>query len=63
MHIGHLRNTIIGESIKRIMQFLGFRIFEDNHIGDWGTQFGKLIVAYEHWLKRDAYKKNIRTFF
>ena len=58
MHVGHLRSTIIGESIKRIMQFLGFKVFGDNHIGDWGTQFGKLIVAYERWLDREAYEND-----
>jgi arginine--tRNA ligase len=58
MHVGHLRSTIIGESIKRIMQFLGFEVLGDNHIGDWGTQFGKLIVAYERWLDREAYEKD-----
>ena len=58
MHVGHLRSTIIGESIKRIMQFLGFKVFGDNHIGDWGTQFGKLIVAYERWLDKEAYEND-----
>ena len=46
MHIGHLRSTIIGESIARIMRYLGYDVVADNHIGDWGTQFGKLIVGY-----------------
>ena len=58
MHIGHLRSTIIGDSIKRILQFLGFKTLADNHIGDWGTQFGKLIVAYKNWLDRNSYKKD-----
>ncbi|WP_026747793.1 arginine--tRNA ligase [Leptotrichia trevisanii] len=58
MHIGHLRSTIIGDSIKRILQFLGFHTLADNHIGDWGTQFGKLIVAYKNWLDRKAYAKD-----
>ena len=58
MHVGHLRSTIIGESIKRIMQFLGFKVYGDNHIGDWGTQFGKLIVAYERWLDKEAYEND-----
>ena len=55
MHIGHLRSTIIGDSIKRILNFLGFKTLADNHIGDWGTQFGKLIVAYKNWLDKKAY--------
>ena len=56
MHIGHLRSTIIGDSIKRIYNHLGYHTVADNHIGDWGTQFGKLIVGYRNWLDNDAYK-------
>ena len=58
MHIGHLRSTIIGESICRIYKFLGYDVVADNHIGDWGTQFGKLIVGYRNWLNKEAYEKN-----
>ena len=58
MHIGHLRSTIIGDSIKRTLQFLGFHTLADNHIGDWGTQFGKLIVAYKNWLNKKAYEED-----
>lgn len=58
MHIGHLRSTVIGDSIKRIYKFLGYNIIADNHIGDWGTQFGKLIVGYKNWLDKDNYEKN-----
>ena len=58
MHIGHLRSTIIGDSIKRILQFLGFHTLADNHIGDWGTQFGKLIVAHKNWLNKKAYEED-----
>jgi arginyl-tRNA synthetase len=47
--IGHLRSTIIGDSIARILTFSGFEVIRDNHLGDWGTQFGKLIVAIEKW--------------
>ena len=54
MHIGHLRSTIIGDSIFRIFKYIGFNIVSDNHIGDWGTQFGKLIVAYNKWLDKEA---------
>jgi arginine--tRNA ligase len=56
MHIGHLRSTIIGDAIKRILDFIGFKTISDNHIGDWGTQFGKLIVAYNKWLDKEAYE-------
>ena len=56
MHIEHLRSTIIGDAIKRILDFIGFKTISDNHIGDWGTQFGKLIVAYNKWLDKEAYE-------
>ena len=58
MHIGHLRSTIIGDSVKRLCNFLGYHTVADNHIGDWGTQFGKLIVGYHNWLDKKAYEKN-----
>lgn len=47
--IGHLRSTIIGQSIYNIYKFLGWKTIGDNHLGDWGTQFGKLIVAIKKW--------------
>jgi arginyl-tRNA synthetase len=47
MHVGHLRTTIVGDSIARVMDFLGHRVIRDNHVGDWGTPFGMLI---EHLL-------------
>jgi len=47
--IGHLRSTIIGQAIYNIYKFLGFKCIGDNHLGDWGTQFGKLIVAIKKW--------------
>src|SRR5208337_523661 len=58
MHIGHLRSTVIGDSIKRIYRFLGYRVIGDNHLGDWGTQFGKLIVGYRNWLNKISYDEN-----
>ncbi|BBE31781.1 arginine--tRNA ligase [Tepiditoga spiralis] len=58
MHIGHLRSTVIGDAIKRIYTFVGYNVIGDNHLGDWGTQFGKLIVAYERWLDKENYEKN-----
>lgn len=58
MHIGHLRSTVIGDSLKRIYRYLGYQVVADNHIGDWGTQFGKLIVGYRNWLQQAAYKAN-----
>jgi arginyl-tRNA synthetase len=48
-HIGHLRSTVIGNSLKQIFNFLGYKVEGVNHLGDWGTQFGKLISAYNRW--------------
>ena len=48
-HIGHLSTTMIGHSLKRIFDFLGYATVGINHLGDWGTQFGKMIAAYKHW--------------
>ena len=45
MHVGHIRSTIIGESLARLLQFLGHEVIRDNHLGDWGTQFGILLYA------------------
>ncbi|MFU8780671.1 MAG: arginine--tRNA ligase [Kiritimatiellia bacterium] len=52
MHIGHIRSTIIGNAIDRLYRSLGYRVVADNHIGDWGTQFGILIMGYRHFLDR-----------
>ena len=49
MHVGHLRSAVIGEAIARLLQFSGATVIRDNHLGDWGTQFGKLIYAYKRW--------------
>ena len=49
MHVGHLRSAVIGESICRLLEFTGARVIRDNHLGDWGTQFGKLIYGYKRW--------------
>ncbi len=48
-NIGHLRSTIIGQSIYNLYKYLGWKVIGDNHLGDWGTQFGKMIVAIEKW--------------
>ncbi|MDB4967692.1 MAG: arginyl-tRNA synthetase [Myxococcales bacterium] len=57
MHIGHIRSTIIGDAIKRALRAVGYEVVADNHLGDWGTQFGKLIVAYRKWLDADAFQR------
>ncbi len=58
MHIGHIRSTIIGDALKRVFAAVGYRVIADNHLGDWGTQFGKLIVAYRAWLDEDAFARD-----
>lgn len=54
MHVGHIRSTIIGDSLTRIIRFLGHEVVTDNHIGDWGTQFGMVIWAWKRELDRTA---------
>ncbi len=49
MHVGHLRSAVIGEAICRLLAFTGARVIRDNHLGDWGTQFGKLIYGFKRW--------------
>jgi len=58
MSIGHLRSTIIGQAIYNIYEFLGYKCIGDNHLGDWGTQFGKLIYAYKEWGGREKIEQN-----
>ncbi|MBL8028639.1 MAG: arginine--tRNA ligase, partial [Fibrobacteres bacterium] len=58
MHIGHFRATVIGDSICRILRYCGGNIIADNHLGDYGTQFGSLIVAFRKWHDPDNYKKD-----
>ncbi len=53
-HVGHLRTTIIGNSLYHIFTKLGYHVERINHLGDWGTQFGKLIVAYKKWGSKEA---------
>lgn len=60
--VGHLRSTFIGESLKRVYGSLGYKTVAINHLGDWGTQFGKLIVAYKKW-PRKLGKHPIRALY
>ncbi|MCS6864538.1 MAG: arginine--tRNA ligase [Gemmataceae bacterium] len=53
LHVGHLRSTIIGDAITRILRFLGHKVITDNHLGDWGTQFGILLYGYKNF-RNDA---------
>lgn len=57
-HIGHLSTTMIGHSLRRIYDFLGYATVSINHLGDWGTQFGKLISAYKRWGDKDEVERD-----
>ncbi len=54
MHVGHLRSAVIGEALCRMLTFTGAKVIRDNHLGDWGTQFGKLIYGYKRWADDEA---------
>ncbi len=54
MHVGHLRSTIIGDCLARVARFVGYEVVTDNHLGDWGTQFGKVIYGWKNFLDRAA---------
>lgn len=58
MHVGHIRSTILGDCLCRIARFLGHEVIADNHIGDWGTQFGKVIYGWKHFLDSEALQAN-----
>jgi arginyl-tRNA synthetase len=49
MHVGHIRSTVIGDALYKTLKFLGHRVISDNHIGDWGTQFGMIIYGWKHF--------------
>jgi arginyl-tRNA synthetase len=55
MHVGHLRSTVLGHALYRVLKFLGHRAISDNHVGDWGTQFGMIIYGYKHFRDQAAY--------
>jgi arginyl-tRNA synthetase len=54
MHVGHIRSTVLGDALARIAKFLGHEVIRDNHIGDWGTQFGMVIYGWKNLLDREA---------
>src|SRR5262245_53256803 len=67
LHVGHLRSTIIGAALVNLLRFLGHRVITDNHLGDWGTQFGMLIYGYKHFrdealLKADPVAELVRIY-
>ena len=49
MHVGHIRSTVIGDSLSRVLRFLGHQVITDNHLGDWGTQFGMILYGYKNF--------------
>jgi arginyl-tRNA synthetase len=57
MHVGHIRSTVIGDSVTKILRFLGHKAISDNHLGDWGTQFGMIIYGYKNFRDDEAFSK------
>src|SRR5579862_6311551 len=67
MSVGHLRSTIIGAALRNLLNFQGYRTVGINHLGDWGTQFGKVIYAYREWgdaeaMRQDPVKELLRLY-
>ena len=67
MHVGHLRSTIIGDSLTRILEFIGYQVVRINHVGDWGTQFGMLLAhlqeKYPNFLSNPPQINDLQTFY
>ena len=67
MHVGHLRSTIQGDSICRVLEFLGHEVIRTNHVGDWGTQFGMLIAElderFPNFLEEQPEIADLQTFY
>ncbi len=59
MHVGHLRSTIIGDSLSRVLEFCGYKVSRINHVGDWGTQFGMLITHLKEVEPEALHKQNV----
>ena len=58
MHVGHLRSTVLGNALYRVFKFCGHQVVGDNHIGDWGTQFGMILFGYKNLLDAAAFQSN-----
>ncbi|MCL4139277.1 UNVERIFIED_CONTAM: hypothetical protein GTU68_042788 [Idotea baltica] len=56
MHVGHIRSTVIGDAISKVLRFAGHNVISDNHLGDWGTQFGMIIYGYKHFVDMPAFE-------
>lgn len=67
LHVGHLRSTIIGDALARLLRFLGHTVITDNHLGDWGTQFGMLLYGYKNYrddaaIQADPVREMVRLY-
>ncbi|MDY6789511.1 MAG: arginine--tRNA ligase, partial [Candidatus Nanohaloarchaea archaeon] len=58
MHIGHGRNNAVGDALQRILRFVGYNVVSENYIGDWGTQYGKLIYAFKKYGSMEEFEEN-----
>lgn len=58
MHVGHIRSTVIGDAISRMLHFRGHRVIRDNHLGDWGTQFGMILYGMQNFSRQLDYDEN-----
>ena len=58
MHVGHIRSTVIGDALCRVLRFQGHSVISDNHIGDWGTQFGMILYGWRHFRDEEAFRQN-----
>src|SRR5262245_7586762 len=58
MHVGHIRSTVLGDALARVAKFLGHQVIRDNHIGDWGTQFGMVVWGWKNLLDREALQRD-----
>ncbi len=61
MHVGHLRSTVIGDCVARVLEFAGHRVIRENHVGDWGTQFGMLVAYLRRWRSEGAEEREHAT--
>lgn len=63
MHVGHLRSTIIGDAMARVLEYLGHKVLRQNHVGDWGTQFGRLLVQLESEDSQTSSLEDLENFY
>ena len=58
MHIGHIRSTVIGNALDKLYNFQGYNVISDNHLGDWGTQFGLMIIGFREFVNYESLEKS-----